>query len=214
MPILLSVVIAAIAYLLGCISTGTIISNAAGVDIRKVGSHNTGASNVLRVLGLKKGLVTFIDDALKAALACLAGMLILPEAFGIQGYGMMLGGLFVILGHNWPAFFGFKGGKGVACSVAVIVFCHPLAGAISVALCILVIALTKYISVGSMTMLLSYLVLNCVFCWGEWARIAFCLILMTLCVIRHRDNIVRLKNGTENKLGKKVDPSSCQTDAK
>lgn len=214
MPILLCFLVAAIAYLLGCFSTGTLISNASGVDIRSVGSKNTGASNVLRVLGLRKGLVTFAGDAAKALLACLAGELILGDAFGVQGFGAMLAGLFVITGHNWPVFYGFKGGKGVACSVAVILYCQPLLGAVSVALCILVIWLTRYISVGSMTMLLSYLILSAVFMLGSWARIAFCLILFILCVVRHRANIERLKNGTENKLGKKAKPEDCQTDAK
>lgn len=214
MTFLLCLTVSVIAYLLGCFSTGTMISNAAGVDIRKVGSKNTGASNVLRVLGLKKGIVTFAGDALKAIIACLAGELILGNAFSVYGFGAMLGGLFVIIGHNWPVFYGFKGGKGVACSVAVIMYCHPLFGAISVVLCIIVIAITKYISVGSMTMLLIYLVLSTIFCWGDWVRIGFCLILFALCLIRHRSNIQRLRSGTENKLGKKVAKDDCQAEEK
>ena len=203
--ILLSVLVAAIAYLLGCISTGILVSNKEGVNIREKGSHNTGASNVLRVLGLKSGLITFLGDFVKATLACWIGSLILPHAtFGVEGFGMLLGGLFVIVGHNWPCFFGFKGGKGVACSVAVIFFVNPLLGAISIVVCIAVIAITRYISLGSMVMLLCYMVLICATHWGQWVLCGFSVILFVLCVIRHRANIVRLANGMENKIGKKT----------
>lgn len=203
--ILLSILVAAIAYLLGCISTGTLIANAQGVDIRSKGSKNTGASNVLRVMGLKSGLVTFLGDFLKATLACWLGSLILPgSTFGIVGYGTMLGGLFVVLGHNWPVFFHFKGGKGVACSAAVIFFVNPLLGIISIVICVAVIAITRFISVGSMTMLLCYMILMCITHWGQWFTCLFTIILLALCVWRHRGNIERLMNGTENKIGHKV----------
>lgn len=205
--ILLAAAVAVIAYLLGCISTGTLIANAQGVNIRNEGSKNTGASNVLRVLGLKSGLVTFVGDFIKATLACWLGSLILPgEAFGIARLGVLLGGLFVVIGHNWPVFYHFRGGKGVACSVAVIFFVDPLWGMISIALCILVIALTRYISLGSMTMLLSYMILMCANYWGHWPLCIFTVVLLLMCVYRHRSNIQRLLNGTENKIGTKVKP--------
>lgn len=204
--VLLSVLIAVISYLLGCISTGLIVSGKKGVDIRSAGSKNTGASNVLRVLGLKSGLITFIGDFLKATLACWLGSLILPDkTFGIMGYGMILGGLFAVIGHNWPVFYGFKGGKGVACSTAVVIFINPLWGGIAVALCLIVIAATKYISLGSMTMMLSYMILMCATHWGQWFVCLFTVALFAMCMLRHRTNIKRLINGTENKLGKKVE---------
>jgi len=206
--ILLTVLVAALAYLIGCFSTGTIISNAQGVNIRNEGSKNTGASNVLRVLGLKSGLICFLGDFFKAVLACWLGSIILPgDTFGIARFGTLLAGLMVIVGHNWPVFYGFKGGKGVACSVAVIVFVAPLWGIISVVLCVSVIALTRYISLGSMTMLFTYMIFLCIAYWGQWATILFGVILFVLCVIRHRSNIGRLLNGTENKIGQKVKPN-------
>ena len=207
--ILLSVLIAVISYLLGCFSTGLTVSNVKGVDIRNAGSKNTGASNVLRVMGLKSGLVTFSGDFLKATLSCWLGSLILPDAtWGIMGYGMMLGGLFAIIGHNWPVFYGFKGGKGVACSAAVIFFINPLWGIISIVICVGVIALTRYISLGSMTMLLCYMIFMCATHWGQWFTCLFTIILFVLCVWRHRTNIERLKNGTENKIGSKAKTAS------
>ena len=206
--ILLSVAVAVIGYLLGCISTGILVSNRSGVNIRTEGSHNTGASNVLRVLGLKKGLITFLGDFLKATLACWIASVLLPgKTFGIENFGTMLGGLFAVLGHNWPVFFGFKGGKGVACSAAVIFFVNPLWGIIAILLCVAVIAFTRYISLGSMVMLFSYMVLMNIAFWGQWAVLGFTVILFVLVVVRHHANIVRLLNGTENKIGHKVKPS-------
>ena len=211
--ILLSAAVAAAGYLLGCISTGILVSSRAGVNIRAVGSHNTGASNVLRVLGLKKGLITFVGDFLKATLACWLGSLLLPgSTFGVQGFGAMLGGLFAILGHNWPCFFGFKGGKGVACSAAVVFFVNPLWGIISIAVCVTVIAITRYISLGSMTMLFCYMVLMCATHWGQWAVCGFTVLLLVLVVVRHRANITRLLNGTENKIGRKAEDAPSQTE--
>ena len=167
--ILLSLLIAGIAYLLGCFSTGITISRLQGVDIRSKGSKNTGASNVLRVLGLKSGLITFVGDFLKATLACLAGHLILPgTTFGVVNYGVMLGGLFAVLGHNWPVFYGFKGGKGVACSAAVVFFVSPLWGIIAIVVCLAVIAITRYISLGSMTLMFLYMIMMCIANWGQW----------------------------------------------
>ncbi len=206
--ILLSLAAAAIGYLLGSFSTGILVSSRAGVNIRTVGSHNTGASNVLRVLGLRKGLVTFLGDFIKATLACWLGSLLLPNVtYGFAGYGAMLGGLFAVIGHNWPCFFGFKGGKGVACSAAVIFFVNPLWGIVSIAVCVAVIAATRYISLGSMMMLFCYLVLMTATHMGNWFVFGFAALLFAMVVVRHRANIVRLLNGTENKIGKKADAS-------
>ena len=211
--ILLSAAVAVAGYLLGCISTGILVSSRAGVNIRAVGSHNTGASNVLRVLGLRKGLITFAGDFLKATLACWLGSLLLPGAtFGVQGFGAMLGGLFAILGHNWPCFFGFKGGKGVACSAAVVFFVNPLWGIVSIAVCVAVIAITRYISLGSMAMLFCYMVLMCATHWGQWVVCGFTALLLILVVVRHRTNITRLLNGTENKIGRKAEDAPSQTE--
>jgi len=203
--ILLSVVIAAVSYLLGCFSTGITISRAQGVDIRTKGSKNTGASNVLRVLGLKSGVITFLGDLAKAILAVAIGHLILPgETFGIAKYGMMLAGLFVVIGHNWPVFYGFKGGKGVACSSAVVVLCNPLCGIPAVIIGILVIVFTRFISLGSMTIMTLYMIGMCILNWGKWPVCLFSVILCVWCIWRHRANVDRLLKGTENKIGQKA----------
>ena len=190
---------AVIAYLLGSISTGILVSQKAGRDIRKEGSKNTGASNALRVLGLKGGALVFAGDFLKAALAVIIGRLIA----GVNGG--MIGGLFVVLGHNWPVFFGFQGGKGIACSTAVLLLMFFWQGAVAGILCILVIYFTRYISLGSLTMLFVFALLVS-FTLPFWPHAVWAIVLFLLGLYRHRANIERLRNGTENKIGQKVKP--------
>ena len=187
---------ALIAYLLGSISTGILVAKPTGHNLRKEGSHNTGASNALRVLGAKRGAVVFLGDFAKALLSILIGQWIA----GLNGG--LIAGLFVILGHNWPVFFGFKGGKGIACSCAVMLL-FPVQGVIAAAICIAVIAIWRYFSVGSMTMLAVFsLLLICT--QPFWPVGVWSLVLLALAVYRHRTNIQRLLNGTENKLGQKA----------
>ena len=191
--ILRYIICAAAAYLLGSISFGILLTKNSGHDIRKEGSGNTGASNALRVFGLRTGLVTFICDILKAVIAVLLGKALAGE------YGGMLAGLFVIIGHNWPLFFGFKGGKGISCSCAVVLLNFPGPGAIAIAICIAAIAITRYISVGSMLLLISYAVILCV-TRPFWPHGVWAIVLAVMAVARHHGNIRRLLNGTENKL--------------
>ncbi len=191
--ILRYIICAAAAYLLGSISFGILLTKNSGHDIRKEGSGNTGASNALRVFGLRTGLVTFLCDILKAVIAVLLGKALAGE------YGGMLAGLFVIIGHNWPLFFGFKGGKGISCSCAVVLLNFPGPGAIAIAICIAAIAITRYISVGSMLLLISYAVILCV-TKPFWPHGVWAIVLAVMAVARHHGNIKRLLNGTENKL--------------
>ena len=190
-----------IAYCLGSISTGLLVARFAnGPDLRSVGSKNTGASNVLRTMGWKYGLITFLGDYLKAIAACWIGRLLTGDHLGA-----LLCGLLVILGHNWPVFFQFKGGKGVASSCGVMVFCFPIPALIGYAAAIAIIALTKFISLGSMSMLTLYAILVIFLkAQGNIWIILWAAALALLCILRHRTNIQRLLHGTENKFGQKV----------
>ena len=200
MTILTYVLVGVIAYLLGSISTGLLVAKMNhGPNLREVGSKNTGASNVLRTMGLKSGLMTFAGDCGKAALACGIGY------WTLGLYGAMLAGLMVILGHNWPVFFQFKGGKGVASSCGVMLVCFPIPALISYVVAIGVIAATRFISLGSMCMLTVFAILVSVFfSGGDPVVILWAVLLAALCILRHRTNIGRLIHGTENKLGQKV----------
>lgn len=189
-----------LAYLLGSVSTGILTSRAAnGPDLRKVGSGNTGASNVQRTMGWKYGMITFIGDVLKGVVACVIGGLLTGDHAGA-----MLAGLFAVIGHNWPLFFGFKGGKGVATSCGVMI-CFPLQALVCYILTIGLIAWKRYISLGSMFLLTLYAVLLSLTCKSEQKAfvIAWAVLLTVICIARHHANIGRLLKGTENKLGSK-----------
>ena len=200
-PVFTYVLSGFIAYCLGSISTGLLVARIAhGPDLRSVGSKNTGASNVLRTMGWKYGLITFFGDFFKALAACWIGVILTDS-----NYGALLCGLLVIIGHNWPVFFRFKGGKGVASSCGVMLFCFPVPALIGYAVAISLIALTRYISVGSMSMLTVYAIMvSCFHAGGEALIIAWAVILAVLCILRHRTNIIRLIHGKENKFGQKV----------
>ena len=196
---LICFLIAAAGYLLGSFSTGLTLSHAAkGPNLRKVGSGNTGATNVTRAMGIRDGLITLFGDALKAILACLIGQWMFGHT------GALIGGLFAVIGHNWPVLYDFKGGKGAASTCGAMLFCYPELAVICFVVGILTILITKYVSVASMVVILLYTILIAVLHWGSWLDIAWALLLTVLLVIRHRENIQRLLNGTERKFtGKK-----------
>ena len=187
-----------IAYCLGSISTGILVSRIFhGPDLRTVGSNNTGATNVQRTMGWGPGLITFAGDSLKAVLACWIGQLLTGSHTGA-----LLCGILVVLGHNWPVFFQFKGGKGVASSCGVMLFCYPVPALICFLLGILIIAATKYVSLGSLSILSAYAVLvSCFYAQGDLKIILWSVLLAVICILRHHANINRLIHGKERKLG-------------
>lgn len=192
------VIIAVIAYLLGSISFGMIVSKlAGGPNLREVGSKNTGATNVLRVMGVKVGLTVFVLDILKALVACIIGRVWM----GLNG--AMIAGLAVVLGHNWPCFFQFKGGKGVASTLAVMLMTFPLPACICYVVAIALISATKYVSLGSITLAALFAVLVIATNWANWLVIGWVIVISGLLIWRHHANIGRLLSGTENKLGSK-----------
>ena len=197
----LSLVIACIiGYLLGSLSGGIITSKLAhGPDLHTVGSKSTGASNVQRTMGWKYGLITFFFDAVKGLLACF-----IAEIITGSHITSLLAGLFCVIGHNWPVFFHFRGGKGVATTGAVMLYCFPVPALICIALTIAVIAVFRYISVGSMLLVISFFILSFFFSGMNACIIIWALILMIMCVARHHANISRLIHGTENRLGSKI----------
>jgi len=197
---ILIVISCIIGYLLGSLSGGIITSRLAnGPDLHTVGSKSTGASNVQRTMGWKYGLITFFFDALKGIVACAAAEI-------LTGLHMasLLAGLFCVIGHNWPVFFRFRGGKGVATTGGVLLYCFPIPALICIALTITVIALFRYISVGSMLMVIAFFILSFFFSGMNACVILWAAILMVMCVARHHANISRLIHGNENKLGHKV----------
>lgn len=189
------IAIAVIAYLLGSISFGMIVAKAAGgPNLREVGSKNTGATNVLRVMGVKIGLLVFVLDILKALIACIIGRVWM----GLNG--AMLAGLAVVIGHNWPCFFQFKGGKGVASTLAVMLMTFPVPAVICYVVEIAIIAATRYVSLGSIVLGGLFALLVIVTNWGNWLVVVWALLIAGLLIGRHHANIGRLIRGEENKI--------------
>ncbi|MBQ6632473.1 MAG: glycerol-3-phosphate 1-O-acyltransferase PlsY [Romboutsia sp.] len=196
------ILIIIIAYLLGNISTSYIIAKKMmGVDIRTQGSGNAGTTNVLRTLGKKAGAMTFIGDLLKGVLAVLIGKVIASISgvdVAIAGY---LGVIGVVSGHNWPAFLGFKGGKGVATSLGAMIAMNPVLALSCFGIFLIIVAVTKYVSLGAIVGI-SMSPIMMLFTKNNKGLI-ITLFLTVSVIYTHRENIKRLLNGTERKLGEK-----------
>ena len=183
-----------LSYLLGCFQTGVIISRTKNVDIRSKGSKSTGTTNVFRVLGAKASLLTFVGDILKGVLACLLGMWLLGNA------GASMAGLAVIVGHMFPVFSRFRGGKGVATSLGTSLVMNPALGLILLAVSAVGIAVTRIVSIFSILSLAAFAVVNSFLCGGDGFEIAYSIAAAALVVFAHRSNIRRILSGTENRL--------------
>lgn len=206
MEILYTIIVGIIAYLIGSINSSILISKAVtGKDIRKSGSGNAGATNMLRTMGKKYAIITLLIDILKGVVALLLAKLAI--SFGAYAYSTYIAGVCVVLGHNFPIFFGFRGGKGVATSLGVVLLLDWKIGLITLVIALLIMALTKYVSLGSVTAAIVFIALQIISMsvsgTFDLTRFICVLILGGLLIIRHRANIVRLLNGTENKLGAK-----------
>lgn len=194
------ILIIIISYLIGSIPTAYLVGRIWGkIDIRTVGSGNVGASNVFRVVGKTAGIGVLIVDILKGLLpVCLVGLL------GFDTIHKILAGLGTISGHTWTIFLKFKGGKGVATGLGVFWGLTPIPVLITLVVFILVVVISKYISLGSIigALLLPLLLL---FFEKEDIIKIFGLIVSLLIIIRHLPNIKRLMTGQEHKFGVKVE---------
>ena len=163
-------------------------------DLRQYGSHNIGATNAWRILGWKAGVLIFLLDFLKGQIGVLMG----AYMFGLPG-ALVVGGFFAMLGHIFPLFLGFKGGKGVATSLGVIAALMPKVTAIVVLVWLILFALTRYVSVGSIVAAVLTPILAAIF-REPMVYFLFVLIMAIFVVLRHRENLLRLKAGRENKF--------------
>jgi len=199
-----------IAYVIGSLPTGYIVGRLRGIDIRKVGSGNVGATNVTRVLGKKFGYPVFVVDFCKGlAPVFLASMIaqrcgLPPVASDIC---IALGGIFSVVGHSYPVWLGFKGGKGVATSLGAIFGINWIAALIMCAAWIVTFKITRYVSVASIAAAIALPIAMITLLFLHNLRspvlIYFSLCLATIVVVRHRSNISRLFSGTEPRYAKK-----------
>ena len=201
-------------YLLGTVSFSNLMARAIlKKDIRTLGSGNAGATNVLRNLGLKYAIPVFLGDALKAVLAAILSCLIigrgLNEFSWLTGFTcpeIFVGGLAAVLGHNFPVFMGFKGGKGVSCSLGLLTVMNPLLGLAFILVSAVLNYYIKLYSVISISvMFVSALVFTIVDAHGDPTEIAVLWLLFVLMVFMHRANIVRLIKGEEKKVDIRMD---------
>jgi len=198
--VLPEVIAIVVSYLLGSVSFSILFARwLRKIDIRQHGSGNAGATNTLRVLGKGPAAAVFLLDIAKGIAAVALGQAIAGE----QGSWLaVLCGLASIAGHNWPIFFRFKGGKGIATTVGALIYMAPLPVVAAGIVAIVVIVITRYVSLGSMVFaVLVPIILGLADEIGPvfWGAV----ILALLAILRHRKNIVKLLNGTENKLGAK-----------
>ncbi|MCD8391438.1 MAG: glycerol-3-phosphate 1-O-acyltransferase PlsY [Firmicutes bacterium] len=225
MNILITAAVAVISYLIGSVNFSILLSRLlGGKDIRESGSGNAGATNMLRTYGKKMGVITLLLDVLKGVVVViLAGFIVsaaelytlgagLAQAEGAQSFSDMsylpyIAGVCVILGHNFPLYFGFKGGKGVATSLGVVLVLDWKVGLIVAACAVAVMALTRYVSLGSILGGAAYITVEIVkaVVTGNYniTQLVCVVIIGGLLIVRHKENIKRLIAGTENKLGAK-----------
>ena len=198
-------IIAIAAYLLGNVQFAIILSKwKYHDDVRKHGSGNAGSTNMLRVFGLKPGLLTFAGDFCKGVLAVLLGRLVAGER------GSYVAALFVVLGHDFPVFLQFKGGKGVASTFGIAWSLIPPFGMVLTVYAVIMIFLTRTIAIVSLSGVTLYLILAAIFYWKNTELLILIVLLVALVFVRHTDNIKRLISGEESKLfERKKKDKSC-----
>ena len=210
------VVTALTSYLLGSIPTGYLVARSRGIDIRTVGSGNIGATNVFRILGKPAGIFVLLVDALKGfAAARYVGWIAyklsvgeIPDDSNASELLKIVGGIFAILGHNYTCWLKFKGGKGIATSAGVALAILPVAMGISLVVWIIVCRTTRYVSVASIA---AAAILPFAAWWpahSSRTMVIVAAVISALAIYKHRTNIKRLMDGTENRFGKKQEETS------
>ncbi len=194
-----------IGYIFGCFSTGYFVGKMYGMDIRSSGSGNVGTTNALRTLGVKAGLITFWGDVLKALIPTLLVRFVLLQGNDELSYlYTLMIGLGVVMGHNFPFYLRFKGGKGIAVSAGVIIATtNWIVILVGLVIFVAIVAITRYVSVGSL-IIVWYIPLYTIYHYHSStyfiAMLIVSLIFTILAYIKHSANIKRLLQGTENKL--------------
>ncbi|WP_347273366.1 glycerol-3-phosphate 1-O-acyltransferase PlsY [Candidatus Kuenenia sp.] len=204
---MINIISPVISYFIGSIPFGFIVARVAkGIDIRQAGSGNPGATNVWRVMGKKYGILVFILDMMKGFLP----VLIFDYVTSGQSRSLftILCGVGVILGHTFPVFLGFKGGKAAATGCGVFLWLAPLPLFISVAAWLLTTFISRYVSLGSMVgtvvLIISIILLNNEPFGSGLSLTLFSIFISLFLIFRHKSNIKRIINGTENKIGRKT----------
>jgi acyl phosphate:glycerol-3-phosphate acyltransferase len=182
-----------LAYLLGSIPSGHIAGRLRGVDLRTVGSGNMGAANVFRTLGKKMGIAVLVADIAKGVVAVVVAAALTDDPWPL------VAGVVAVAGHIFPVWLRFRGGKGVATAAGVVVGLMPLVAAVVLPAWLLIVALTRYTSVGSITAAAAATPLAWAFGY-DWPYIALAGVMAVAILVKHRSNIQRLIRGNENRI--------------
>ncbi|OQB15681.1 MAG: Glycerol-3-phosphate acyltransferase [Firmicutes bacterium ADurb.Bin193] len=193
-------IVFAAGYLLGCINSSIILTRLLEKkDVREFGSGNPGFTNTLRSFKRSTAILVFAGDAIKAVIALLIAKIFLPDS----DLALYAAGIGVILGHNFPLFHKFKGGKGILVSSVAIMFADWRIGLIIFVVSVFIMFASRYVSLGSITGAVMLPVLAFLFHPGDMPFLMYSLVVSILAIYKHRQNIVRLLNGTENRFEKK-----------
>ena len=192
-------------YVFGCLQFAYILGKVLkGIDIRQYGSGNAGTTNAIRVLGTKIGIATLVLDILKAV----AALVIIALIWGYdQKHRLLWGGIGVVLGHNYPFYMQFRGGKGVAATIGIFLAADIRLLLIAGIPALVLLAITKYMSVASLTYMLLLVITTAFFYLGQPHGVEVLILAAVLALSgfwRHRGNIKRLLHGQEVKMGQKV----------
>lgn len=194
-------------YFCGCIESGYLVGKLCGMDIRDYGSGNSGTTNVLRVLGKTRALLTFLGDALKSFIPVLVVKFLLCPAVPTLNadFIQLVTGFAAVMGHDYPVFLKFKGGKGIATTAAAMMAFDWRIGLCCFIIFVVVTAATRYVSLASILLSAGIVVEVLIFHPGRWDLFAMCVLYAFFAIYRHRANIGRLLSGTESKIGQKVE---------
>ncbi len=214
---MIRIVCVLIGYVFGLFQTGYIYGRMKGIDIREHGSGNAGTTNALRTLGKKAGAITLLGDCFKCVLAVAVVRTFLGNGYADGNMGVLLGmyaALGVILGHNFPFYLNFHGGKGIASTAGILLSLDPLLTLIALVIFVGAVALTRYVSLGSILvafeLLMGVIVYGVLGKWGLapehlYEMYGITAFLTCMAVYQHRANIKRLLSGTERKIGERAE---------
>ncbi|MCU5343327.1 glycerol-3-phosphate 1-O-acyltransferase PlsY [Bacillus cereus] len=191
-------------YLLGSLNTAVIVGEIYGKDIRSHGSKSAGLTNTLRILGKSAAVFVLAGDILKGVIACYIGLFLSVYFYSGEAkdcVSLLAAGAGAVIGHNWPIYFGFKGGKGALTAVAVLFMVDWVMALLCLGFFVIIVALTRYVSLGTICATLLVAVISFIPVFGNNLYFYIFAFLMAFMVIfRHMENIQRLLLGTENKL--------------
>jgi glycerol-3-phosphate acyltransferase PlsY len=194
----------ALAYLLGSLNTAVIVGKLYGKDITQYGSKGAGLTNALRVLGRSAAAFVLVGDVVKGLVACLIGLWLgvyVQSGPSRDCVSLFAAGAGAVMGHNWPIYFGFKGGKGVLTAITVMFVFNWVMALMSLAVFVLIAALTRYVSLATLCGTVFFVAVSCLPVFGATPYFqAFSGLIASVIIFKHRENIQRLLAGTENRL--------------